>query len=178
MKPVDSAPKRGGGVKFDVLVDRQVGDPRFERERQYRLEAKENGAKPVSSTFDAFARMAAGVEGRTLAQKLSDPNRPTWETYKKDNESKLDTSNGDLKKMAEYRAMLDKEREMRLQDRLSAQKRQYESSDSSDSDSSDHSSRKKKKKKDEKKKKEKHKKKDKKRRKDDRHHDSDSSSDH
>jgi hypothetical protein len=30
--------------------------------------------------------MAAGLEGRTLAEKIADPNRPTWEEYKKVNE--------------------------------------------------------------------------------------------
>ena len=57
----------------------------------------------MSSTFDALVRMEAGVDGRTLAEKMADTNRPSWEQYKKDNEDKLDLVSGEAKKMAEYR---------------------------------------------------------------------------
>lgn len=44
------------------------------------------GGAASSATFDAFIRMAAGKEGRTLAEKMNDSNRPTWDEYKKKNE--------------------------------------------------------------------------------------------
>lgn len=58
--------------------------------------------------------MAAGLESRTIADKLADPNRPTWEQYKKENEDKLDLVGVEVRNMVEYRAQLDKEREKRL----------------------------------------------------------------
>lgn len=106
--------KRSGGVRYDSVTDRRIEDPRHERERAYK-DSKDKGAGPaVSSTFDAFQRMAAGLEPRTLADNMSNPNRPTWEQYKKDNEDKLDLVGADMKKMADYRAQLDREREGRL----------------------------------------------------------------
>jgi hypothetical protein len=51
------------------------------------------------------------LESRTLAEKIADPNRPTWEEYKKVNEDKLDLVGGEMRKMIEYRAELDRERE-------------------------------------------------------------------
>ena len=91
-----------------------------------------------SNTYDAFMRLAAGLEPRTLSDKINDPNRPTWEKYKKDNEDKLSNTTGDLKKMAEYRAELDREREKRLYGKKNA--------DNSSSDSSDTNEKKKKRK--------------------------------
>merc|ERR1719453_721832 len=76
----------------------------------------------MSSTFDALIRMEAGLDGRTLAEKMQDQNRPTWEQYKKDNEDKLDLVSGEAKKMAEYRQQLDKEREDRLKNASSKKK--------------------------------------------------------
>ncbi len=116
-----SFPKLHTGVNYDTVMDRQVGDKRFEREKAYKGITLSLGAtsssKPISSTFDAFQRMAAGLEGRSVADKLSDPNRPTWEQYKKENEQKLDLSGGEVRKMVEYRAQLDQERDRRLKDR-------------------------------------------------------------
>jgi hypothetical protein len=58
-----------GGVDFSNISDRQVGDPRFERERAYRLKAQEEGVSnqksgqsAASATFDGFIRIAAGTE--------------------------------------------------------------------------------------------------------------------
>mmetsp|Transcript_46848 Transcript_46848/g.60215 ORF Transcript_46848/g.60215 Transcript_46848/m.60215 type:complete len:159 (+) Transcript_46848:436-912(+) len=59
-------------------------------------------------------RMASGKEGRTIADKISDTNRPTWDDYKKKNEDALDMEGSQLKKMAEYRKALDEERETML----------------------------------------------------------------
>lgn len=86
----------------------------------------------MSSTFDAFQRMAAGLEGRTIADKLADPNRPTWEQYKKENEDKLDLVGAEVRNMVEYRAQLDKEREKRL---LTAKSQSQSRKDSAISDS-------------------------------------------
>jgi hypothetical protein len=139
---VSSKPKRAGGVNYDTIQDRRIEDPRFEREKAAKLAAAAasgssagNGGA-MSSTFDAFQRLAAGLEGRTIADKLADPNRPTWEQYKKDNHDKLDIAGADAKKMAEYRAQLDRDRELRL----SGAKRQSAAVSSSDSSGSSSSS--------------------------------------
>ena len=76
--------------------------------------------------------MAAGLEGRTIADKLADPNRPTWEQYKKENEDKLDLVGAEVRNMVEYRAQLDKERERRL---LTAKSQSQSRKDSAISDS-------------------------------------------
>lgn len=129
------------GVKYDVVTDREIVDKRFERERS-NVEVKAPAA--VSSTFDAFQRMAAGLDSRTIADKIANPNRPTWEQYKKENEDKLDLVGTDVRKMVEYRAELDRER-----DKLLKQQRRQPTVTSDDSDAeeenSDSSSRKKKK---------------------------------
>jgi hypothetical protein len=169
-------------VNYTAISDRQVGDKRFERERAYKLNEGAQTGPAVSSTFDAFQRMAAGLEGRSIADKIADPNRPTWEQYKKENEEKLDLVSNDVRKMVEYRAQLDKERDERLQRGTNHGKKSKAISDSSDSDSSDSGSdsdssgdrhkRKKDKKKDKKSKKHKDKKEKKSKKK--RKHDSDS----
>eukprot|EP01040_Poterioochromonas_malhamensis_P021400 gene21400-25813_t len=53
---VDDGPPRLTGIDYTKVMDRQVGDRRFERERQG---AAAVTSKPVSSTFDAFQRLAA-----------------------------------------------------------------------------------------------------------------------
>ena len=112
----------------------------------------------MSSTFDALVRMEAGIDGRTLAEKMADTNRPSWEQYKKENEDKLDLVSGEAKKMAEYRKQLDKEREDRLKN-AGSKKRSAAISDSEDeSSSSDSESSRQNKKKSKKEKKKKHKK--------------------
>ena len=117
----DDGSKKLGGVDFSALSDRQVGDKRYERDRAQKLDTQERGvavlneAQPaVSATFDAFKRMAAGLDGRSIADKINDSNRPTWEQYKKDNEDKLNLVGNEVKKMAEYRIELDKERDRKL----------------------------------------------------------------
>lgn len=121
-KDKESREKKVSRVNYDAVVDRQVGDKRFERERAHKIKTQEQGVAAlkepqaaVSSTFDAFQRMAAGLDGRTIQDKLADPNRPTWEQYKKDNEDKLDLVGDEMKKMVQYRAKLDLERDRRLQ---------------------------------------------------------------
>lgn len=79
-------------MNYDALSDKRVDDRRHEREKAYKeqqaarvAESQKSGSAggSTSSTFDAFQRMATGKEGRTLAEKIADPNRPTWEQYKK-----------------------------------------------------------------------------------------------
>ena len=90
--------------------------------------------------MQAVVRLLSGQEERTMAEKLADPNRPTWEQYKKDNSDKLNLEGVDQKKMEEYRAQLDREREDRLargtnhkKDSKKKKKKSYDS-DSSEED--------------------------------------------
>ena len=164
--------KKVGGVDFSAIVDRQVGDTRFERERAEKIKTQTEGvsalratAPKVTAPFDAFTRLAAGLEGRKIADKLADPNRPTWEQYKKDNEDKLDMVGGEMRKMVEYRAELDRERDRKLSQHSQGSKKtthaisDNEDDDSSSDDSSEDSGKKKKSKKEKSKKHKKDKKK-------------------
>ena len=135
----DDGFKKRSLIDYSVVMDRPAEDKRFERERTMREQdlpsSSSSSSKPTTSsstTFDAFKRMAAGLEGRTLADKISDPNRPTWEQYKKDNEDKLDMVGGEAKKMVEYRAELDRERERRLKE--GGDKKHSHAIDDSDND--------------------------------------------
>lgn len=56
-------------------------------------------------------RMITGKEERTIADRISDPNRPTWEQFKKDNAEKLDMNGTGEKEMLAYRKKLDAARE-------------------------------------------------------------------
>jgi hypothetical protein len=68
----------------------------------------------VSAQMDAVMRLMTGREERTIAEKLADSNRPTWEQYKKDNHDKLNLDTLDQKQMDEYRKQLDEERDRRM----------------------------------------------------------------
>ena len=119
----------------------------------------------MSSQMEAVVRLMTGKEERTIADKLADPNRPTWEQYKKDNEDKLNLSGADQKQMEQYRKELDEERDRRLargtnhekKSKKKKSKRKYDYS--SDSDDSSEDDRKRKKHKKSKKRKKKHKRK-------------------
>lgn len=82
-------------------------------------------------------RVMAGMEERTIAEKLADPNRPTWEQYKKDNHDKLNLSGMDQQKMEEYRKELDKERDQRLARGSNHKKSHSKRKHSDDDDSED-----------------------------------------
>ncbi|RLN95085.1 hypothetical protein BBJ28_00000087 [Nothophytophthora sp. Chile5] len=143
--------KKSSGVNYDQVLDRQIDDDRFARQRAIRAASaavrspegsltavlwmlrlekppaekpKSVGTKvaaPQSATMDAFMRMVTGKEERTIADRISDPNRPTWEQYKKDNADKLDLSGNGEKEMKEYRKQLDAAREkVGIQRRLGA----------------------------------------------------------
>lgn len=110
----------------------------------------------MSSQMEAVVRLMTGKEERTIAEKLADANRPTWEQYKKDNHDKLNLSGADQQKMEEYRKELDEQREKMLAARGNAnqannktkkkkkKRSKYESSDSDSSDSSEEERRRKK----------------------------------
>jgi outer membrane biosynthesis protein TonB len=115
-----------GGFKVDQVADRHLDDDRYERELAFKAQqggdakaaaqavSGSGGGGQTSATFDAFMRMATGQEGRTIADKIGDSNRPTWDEYKKKNEDLLDMDGAALKKMAAYRKQLDEEREANL----------------------------------------------------------------
>lgn len=146
--------KKISTVNLDFVADRQMGDSRFETERAMREKDKEKGmavalaeaqGPAVSSTFDALMRMASGKEGRTISDKIADSNRPTWEQYKKDNESKLDMVGAEMRNMIEYRAQLDREREKRLSEAGGGNKKTNAAVSESEDESDDDSENKKKK---------------------------------
>ena len=68
----------------------------------------------ISAQMDAVMRLMTGREERTIAEKLADSNRPTWEQNKKDNHDKLNLDTLDQKQMDEYRRQLDEERDRRM----------------------------------------------------------------
>jgi hypothetical protein len=77
-----SAPKVSkAGVDYSAVSSTIIEDARWKKPAQE--------APAMSSTLDALIRMEAGVDGRTIADKIANPNRPTWETYKKENEDKV-----------------------------------------------------------------------------------------
>ena len=107
----------------------------------------EQNQPKVSAQMAAVMRVMAGQGERTIAEKLADANRPTWEQYKKDNEDKLNISGLDQKKMEEYRKELDAEREKRLnrglnhkEDKKSSKRKKKRKHRHDDSGSSDYSS--------------------------------------
>jgi len=119
---------KGAGIKYDVVYDRHKDDQRYERELEFKEKLKKEGqiatqsavvkgsdGSKTSATFDAFMRMETGKPERTIAEKINDPNRPTWEDYKVSKADKLDLAGMDQRKMMEYRKQLDEERELQKQ---------------------------------------------------------------
>lgn len=116
---------RGSGVNYSKVADRHVDDDRYEKHRVAPTEATVPATAPadvadasksgaVSAQMAAVMRVMTGQGERTIAEKLADSNRPTWEQYKKDNEDKLNIAGLDQKKMEEYRKQLDEQREKLL----------------------------------------------------------------
>lgn len=108
---------RGCGFKKDLVADRHLDDQRYEREIAFKKQqqaaaaaAKHSsggkdkagamipgvtlGAPPPSAAFDALIRMEAGLGQRTIHDNINDPNRPSWEDYKKAKADKLDLVGG------------------------------------------------------------------------------------
>lgn len=149
--------KSSSGVNYNQISDRHIEDERFQRQRALRegtaaptpVAVAPKSAQP-SATMDAVMRMLTGKEERTIADRISDPNRPTWEQYKKENADKLDLNDKGEKEMREYRKKLDAAREKAFGKRRSSsksKKKKRSKSDSSsgsdnDSDSDDSRSRK------------------------------------
>ena len=86
----DESFKKGGGVNYNAISDKRIDDKRHERERinKERISKGQSNltdipAAAASSTYDALQRMVVGKDSRTLAEKIANPNRPTWEQYKK-----------------------------------------------------------------------------------------------
>mmetsp|Transcript_18388 Transcript_18388/g.45580 ORF Transcript_18388/g.45580 Transcript_18388/m.45580 type:complete len:198 (+) Transcript_18388:141-734(+) len=104
---------------------------------------KQPAANPqrMSSQMQAVVRLLAGQEERTIAQKLADSNRPTWEQYKKDNHEHLNLDGLDQKKMEDYRQKLDSEREKKLSRGRNHSAKKRRRDNSSDDDTDDNRSR-------------------------------------
>ncbi|GMH59281.1 hypothetical protein TrVE_jg13137 [Triparma verrucosa] len=125
-KRSDDGFKRGTGVNYSQIANRHIDDARHERPQAGMTKNPSTGvANPVaaaapaaptgkSAGMDAVYRLMSGQQERGIRDKLDDPNRPTWEKYKKDNADKLDLVGEDKRKMEEYRRDLDKAREERL----------------------------------------------------------------
>jgi hypothetical protein len=115
-----SLPRKSSLVDYSKIVDRPVQDERFEsRAPQPKggpaaAKAAAVPAVKMSAQMDAVVRLMTGQSERTLADKLADANRPTWEEYKKDNHDKLNLDEGGRKEMEEYRRELDAQRDRLL----------------------------------------------------------------
>ncbi len=72
--------------------------------------------------MDAFMRIMTGKEERSISDRINDPNRPTWDEYKKDNEDKLRVESTGERERDAYRKELDAERKKRLK-RISKKKK-------------------------------------------------------
>jgi len=56
------------------------------------------GSTKMTSQMQAVMRLMTGKE-RTIAEKIADCNRPTWEQYKEDNQDKFEFAGVDQRKM-------------------------------------------------------------------------------
>jgi hypothetical protein len=145
----ENFPKKRSLVDYSKISDRHVDDARYEKQRQQAAAASSSpssmavalpvGATKMSSQMQAVVRLMTGKEERTIAEKIADSNRPTWEQYKKDNQDKFEFAGLDQKKMEEYRRELDKEREKILSRGINrgSKKKIAESSEGSESSDSD-----------------------------------------
>jgi hypothetical protein len=107
-----AAQRKSSLVDYSKVSDRPVQDARFAKKHQ--PAAASAPAAAPSAQMDAVMRLMTGREERTIAEKLADSNRPTWEQYKKDNQDKLNLDGLDQKQMEEYRQQLDAERDRRM----------------------------------------------------------------
>lgn len=68
-----------------------MDDKRFERELKHKevlqkqadQGATKESEQAPSATYDAFMRMQTGQETRTIADKINDPSRVSWEQFRK-----------------------------------------------------------------------------------------------
>lgn len=154
----DKYPRKKSLVDYSKISDRPVQDARFEKAARGPIapqmperEAATEAAAPVprmSTQMDAVMRLMTGREERTIAEKLADSNRPSWEAYKKENEDKLKMDGADEEKMEQYRRELDAQRDKLLArgsgrdntGKKRKKKKKRRRHESSDSDSSSESS--------------------------------------
>lgn len=74
-----------------ALPQRHMDDKRFERELKHKevlqkqadQGASKESEQAPSATYDAFMRMQTGQETRTISDKINDPNRVSWEQFRK-----------------------------------------------------------------------------------------------
>ena len=132
----DDGFKTISSVNYSLISDKVIEGARFEREKSSKKTDSILPLSNVSSTFDAFRRLTTGQESRTVADKLSDASRPTWEQYKKDNEDKLDMIGVDQRKMNQYRKELDLNRERLMTGNSKSRTNAISDSDDSSSTSS------------------------------------------
>ena len=144
----DVFPKKRSLVDYSKISDRHVDDARYEKQRQQAAGQQQSSSSALmapgvkmSSQMQAVMRLMTGKEERTIAEKIADSNRPTWEQYKKDNQDKLEITGVDQRKMEEYRRELDKEREKILSRGLNHGGGKKSKGGSSNSDDDDDSSR-------------------------------------
>jgi hypothetical protein len=140
----ETFPNKRSLVDYSKITDRHVDDARYEKQRQQGAATSSSPSSMVvapsakmSSQMQAVVRLMTGKEERTIAEKIADSNRPTWDQYKKDNQDKFEFAGLDKKKMEEYRRELDKEREKILSRGVNRASKKKESSDGSDSSESD-----------------------------------------
>lgn len=134
-------PQRKSLVDYSKVADRPAQDARFAAQSQ----RKGPEPTPPSAQMDAVIRLMTGREERTIAEKLADANRPTWEQYKKDNHDKLNLDESNEQEMELYRRKLDEQRDRLLARKSDKKKkkkkkrRRRDSEESSSDDSSDSS---------------------------------------
>jgi len=109
-------------------------DTKVQAKAEVALGAVKKG-QAMSSHMQAVMRLMTGQEERTIAEKMADSNRPTWEEYKKVNQDKLDISGFDRKQMEEYRRDLDRERERILRRGRNHSDKKHKRRQNTDSDS-------------------------------------------
>lgn len=122
-------PQRPSLVNYSKVADRQD-------DRTAATATAVPSAQPAATTaalpqMDAVTRMLTGRPERTIAEKLADANRPTWEQYKKDNHDKLNLDGLDQKQMEEYRRQLDADRDPRMAGLMNANRTHGKKSSSS-----------------------------------------------
>ncbi|GAX10712.1 hypothetical protein FisN_14Lh228 [Fistulifera solaris] len=129
-------------VDYSKVADRPAQDARFAAQQRPTTTA----VPPPSAQMDAVMRLMTGREERTIAEKLADANRPTWEQYKKDNHDKLNLDETNQQEMDLYRRKLDEQRDRLLarkpvkKKKKKKGKRRKEDESASDESSSEQSS--------------------------------------
>ena len=84
--------RSGPGMDYSEIVQLQSGAIALHPSQRGKMptknvaassQAQSTGPSKPSSQMDAVMRIMTGQGERTVAQKLADSNRPTWEQYKK-----------------------------------------------------------------------------------------------